>query len=79
MSMPGETIVADTTILTLTSYPNKFVSFSKGFIIAKFLYPSLYGHFSGLNLISIHWNQVPSTYHLELYPFIRGLGYIGRF
>ena len=47
-------LISDTAITTGTSFLNRFISFVRGFVIARLLDPSLYGYFSGLSLIFLY-------------------------
>lgn len=55
--MSKKKLVADTLFLTLAIYIAQFLSIIRGFIVAKFLPPHLYGYFSGLTLIQFYSAQ----------------------
>jgi len=56
-AMSKKKFVADTIFLTLASYTAQFLSIIRGFIVAKFLPPYIYGYFSGLSLIPFYSAQ----------------------
>lgn len=47
-------LISDTLITTGTSFLIRFITFIRGFIVARLLDPSLYGYFSGLSLIFLY-------------------------
>lgn len=50
-------LVSDTLILTCASYFGQFLSIIRGFVVAKFLDPRIYGYFSGFSLIQFYCAQ----------------------
>jgi O-antigen/teichoic acid export membrane protein len=50
-------LVTDTLILTCAGYFGQFLSIIRGFIVAKFLDPKIYGYFSGFSLIEFYCAQ----------------------
>lgn len=55
--MTKNSTVSNISFTVLTRFGNRFVSFARGFIVARLLDPSMYGYFSGLSLIFLYNSQ----------------------